>query len=222
MTNTKEELSDNKPLIEVLSDYDGKNVSKTEPITISEPPAKEDCANKKMSHSGMERTPKEKPAAINVRTSECDQSGNIGQATALFNQSEHEQSKVGDGTTLLNQSEDLLHKTLEELKDPEIPVKGHALIALRRLVERKDTDALQNQEMILKIFLQYLGHSDSYIYLAAIQGLTSIAMINTDRVINVLIEEYVQCQRSQGNVTELRMKIGEVLVKTSKQLGRLT
>ena len=148
-------------------------------------------------------------------TNHSDDSSKNGSAH-LSNDTNDCLQNVQGATPVVNPSGDsCLQKTLEEVKDAEIPLKGHALIALRRLVEGKNADIVQKQDLIFHIFLENLNHSDTYIYLAAIQGLVSIAMINTDTVIRQLIDEYIQ----SGKSTELRMKIGEVLVKSSKQLG---
>ena len=123
----------------------------------------------------------------------------------------------------LNQSkskEQSLEEVLKDIRHPMIPVKGHALIALRRLILNKDPGVTpQRQDEILKIFQEHLKHPDTYIYLAAIQGIAALASVNTDHVIEVLVEEYVADQKVKVNGAELRMKIGEVLLKTIKTLG---
>jgi len=116
----------------------------------------------------------------------------------------------------MNQS---LEQVLQDLHDPMIPVKGHALVALRRMILNRDQDVMQKHEEVLKIFQEHLGHPDTYIYLAAIQGLTALGSLNTDYVIKVLVEEYVQEHNVTVRPAELRMKIGEVLVKTIRTLG---
>ena len=121
------------------------------------------------------------------------------------------QSKVTDQS---------LEQVLKDLQDPMIPIKGHALVALRRLIENRDPGVIPSrQDDILEIFREHLKYSDTYIYLAAIQGLAALAMVNTDHVIEVLVDEYVNEQKDKINPAELRMKIGEVLVKTIRTLG---
>ena len=50
-----------------------------------------------------------------------------------------------------------------------VPVRGHALITLRKLLETKNPEALEKQDLLLKVFQENMDHADSYIYLAAIQ-----------------------------------------------------
>lgn len=69
-----------------------------------------------------------------------------------------------------------LQEALQELKDPLIPVRGHALIALTKLVSSKDAETLQSVASLLQLFKENLCHSDSYVYLAAINGLVALAL----------------------------------------------
>ena len=43
------------------------------------------------------------------------------------------------------------------------------MITLRRLLETKNPETLEKQDLLLKVFQENLDHADSYIYLAAIQ-----------------------------------------------------
>lgn len=45
-----------------------------------------------------------------------------------------------------------LDKTIEELLDPLLPVRGHALMRLTKLVEKKDSNAMERKQYILNIF----------------------------------------------------------------------
>lgn len=44
-----------------------------------------------------------------------------------------------------------LEKVLEDLCDPLLPVKGHGLISLARMVEDRDQEVKDKQEMLLKV-----------------------------------------------------------------------
>lgn len=54
-----------------------------------------------------------------------------------------------------------LDKILKDLSDPLLPVRGHGLIALRRLVLAKDEDANLNFQKILSIFRNQLDDNDT-------------------------------------------------------------
>ena len=80
-----------------------------------------------------------------------------------------------------------LTEAFKELLDPLIPVRGHALISLRRLIEQKDPETLEMQDILVQIFHENLDHPDSYIYLAAIQGLAALAERLPQKVIGTAI-----------------------------------
>lgn len=86
-----------------------------------------------------------------------------------------------------------LQATLEQLKDPLIPVRGHALIALTQLINSKDEEAMRNTTTLLRVFKENLCHSDSYLYLAAINGLVALALASpstSETVLTTLCQEY--------------------------------
>ena len=122
-----------------------------------------------------------------------------------------------------------LQQAFQELLDPLVPVRGHALISLKRLLEQKDPEALEKQETLVKIFHENLDHSDTYIYLAAIQGLAVLTNRLPDHILPLLADEYVNFDRLKANdkskekvmerSPELRMKLGEVLMKCIRDLG---
>ncbi len=57
----------------------------------------------------------------------------------------------------------------QELFDPLLPVRGHALMALAKLLQARDKKAMEKKDTLLKIFKENLTHEDSYIYLSAIK-----------------------------------------------------
>ena len=60
-------------------------------------------------------------------------------------------------------------EAFQELFDPLLPVRGHALMALAKLLQAHDAKAMQKKDTLLKIFEENLTHDDSYIYLSAIK-----------------------------------------------------
>lgn len=63
-----------------------------------------------------------------------------------------------------------------------------------------------------------MKHEDSYLYLSAIEGMSSLAAEYPDTVLITLIEQF-----TQGDVlpTDTRLKVGETLVRVTKLLGNL-
>ncbi len=77
-----------------------------------------------------------------------------------------------------------------ELSDPLIPVRGHSLLQLSRLIEARNPKALSNIEKLLNIFMDNLCHDDTYIYLAAVQGLVSLSQFKHEVVVPHLAKEF--------------------------------
>ncbi|CAI8007257.1 Transport and Golgi organization protein 6 homolog [Geodia barretti] len=88
-------------------------------------------------------------------------------------------------------------KAMVETQDPAIPVKGHGLSSLARLVTSGDRETLAHSERLLQIFRDALSHSDSYIYLPAIGGLVGLASREPQKVLTILCEGYALFSDSQ-------------------------
>ncbi|XP_043276359.1 transport and Golgi organization protein 6 homolog [Venturia canescens] len=115
-------------------------------------------------------------------------------------------------------------KAIKDLADPLLPVRGHGLIALTKLLEKKDPEAVANKDIILCFFQENLKHEDSFIYLSAVNGLCVLATLFPEKVIEILIQEYVDMPQRNTNgeiAPENRAKLGEILVKTARALGEM-
>lgn len=121
---------------------------------------------------------------------------------------------------------EVLKNVLLMLDDPLIPMKGHGLIELARLVETKHSSAVEHHELILTILSDHLQHSDSYIYMAAIRGLRAMAFINSSKLVSLLCHQYTNgypadklLLKVDECATEKVIKIGEALVNLTTSLG---
>ena len=137
--------------------------------------------------------------------------------------SRSEMEKGSAQTTVQNKSE--LEQAYEELCDPLLPVRGHGLIRITRMIQRKDSEVVERPDAVFKIFLENLDHTDSYIYLAAVSGLTALSDLCPDLIVSKLCVQFanfdqVRDKKGPKRKVELRMKIGEVLVKASRCLGK--
>ena len=83
-------------------------------------------------------------------------------------------------------------QALNDLKDPLLPVQAHGLVQLTRLVQDRDETTMKHIDTVLSIFKEHIGHSDSYIYLAAIRGLVIAASTRPKEVLQILCREYRQ------------------------------
>ncbi|VDI13675.1 Hypothetical predicted protein [Mytilus galloprovincialis] len=133
---------------------------------------------------------------------------------------------LGSSTQSHNHSEDRetnyssFQEALKELCDPLIPIRGHGLISLCKLVENKDSETMGKQEVVLKIFEENLSHPDSYLYLTSARGLSLLTDKFPDLVIPKLTSEFADFDKN-GRSVELRMKIGECIVQTTRRLGNM-
>ena len=130
-------------------------------------------------------------------------------------------------------------EALREIEDPMVPVCGHGLIVLRRLLERRDPHCLAQGDVIMAALRSCLEHEDSYVYLLAINALQAFAFVDPQLVLTTLAHEYANFDRLQVTAKEaeaqrvaaevgleverpadLRMKIGEALMKGVRLNGR--
>ena len=113
-----------------------------------------------------------------------------------------------------------LEEAFKELCDPLIPVRGHGLIRLTRLVQRRGKEAYYKKDTIMKIFEENLDHADSYMYLSSVNGLAAMSEIFPDLVVPRLCEQFANVDKDERKrSSELRMKLGEIMVKASRSLG---
>jgi len=66
-----------------------------------------------------------------------------------------------------------------------------------------------------------LKHEDSFVYLVSINGLCALATAFPGEIIEILMPEYIDMpNRTDTEITvETRIKLGEILVKTTRALG---
>ncbi|XP_018322428.1 uncharacterized protein LOC108735101 isoform X2 [Agrilus planipennis] len=113
-------------------------------------------------------------------------------------------------------------KALQDVFDPLLPIRGHGLLSLAKLLEQKDEETMKKKQYLLNIFQQFLKDEDSFIYLNAIRGLAALGDIFPDTVLEVLCEEYVNYDKeSKADGHEIPIKIGETLVQITRTLGKM-
>lgn len=100
-------------------------------------------------------------------------------------------------------------QALSDTSDPLVPVQGHGLISLTRLVGAKDAETLSNVHQVLSVFQKHLGHPDTYIYLAAINGLVALASVaaHRDKVFATLCQEYALLSGPPASTKEASLRV---------------
>ena len=126
----------------------------------------------------------------------------------------------------LQSSSSEFQTAMTEVADILVPVRGHALLTLRRLVDSGDTTASNSIDKVLAVCEKTIDDPDSYVYLNSIQLLTSLVARFPQQTLPWLADKYLSVSGSepagvgcQQSIAERRMKIGEVMVKASSVLG---
>nr|CAD7427174.1 unnamed protein product [Timema monikensis] len=105
----------------------------------------------------------------------------------------------------------------------ELPVRGHALIEFGKLIKEGDKEAQRHKNHIIRVFQENIRHTDSYIYLSSIDGLAAMANIFPSTILHALLDEFneIRSRRngSEDEISQLKMKVGEALMRATKSLG---
>lgn len=122
-------------------------------------------------------------------------------------------------------------KAISDIFDELLPVRAHGIIELTKLIDAGDAETISKKHYIFCIFQEQLKDTDSYIYLSAVNGLASLCTHCTEDVLHILCKEFLQELNTADQSTqtsdslnrdaELRMKIGDVIVKVTKRLGEM-
>ncbi|XP_068211675.1 transport and Golgi organization protein 6 homolog isoform X2 [Palaemon carinicauda] len=104
---------------------------------------------------------------------------------------------------------------MEDVVSHMLPIRGHGLLALSKLVEERDSETISHKEQLLALFQHGLKEEDSYLYLNAIQGLAVLCDAFPEKVVGILTQEFAAGNRSP----EDRAKLAETLARASKRLG---
>merc|ERR1712032_1592128 len=108
-------------------------------------------------------------------------------------------------------------EALFHVSDPLLPVQGHGLIMLTRLVEDKDEVTLENIDKVRLLFQSNLTDEDTYIYLSSISGLVGVARYRPDLVLETLTRGFSMVQ-TRTIKTEEGGEDEEMAVRTTSAL----
>jgi hypothetical protein len=119
---------------------------------------------------------------------------------------------------------DQYQEALRCLQDSLLPVRGHGLIILQGVVKAPDFDKAL-VPAIMDIFLQALRDEDSFMYLNAVQGLSSMVDGLGKEVLQSLTSAYANGFDGGSSVhlskeeLDFRLRIGEALTQSIKRCG---
>jgi len=108
-----------------------------------------------------------------------------------------------------------LEEALRETRSPLIPLRGHALISLNRLLSRGDIDTLSRSASLLGLFQHHLREEDSFVYLSAVEALSSLCAAKPTEVLPWLGSQLIGSRVA----VEERLKAAETLTRAARKLG---
>ena len=200
-----------KPLVEVISETNNADMDKKGQDSLETNANKTSREFQNTEHTSVKG--KEKSVKASFESAKMD-AGAVKNDENQIKTSSNLKDKLNDNSAGLKSS---YQQALAELKDPLLPVRGHALIALRKLIEEKDPDTLEQKDFLMEAFRRNLQDEDSYLYLGAVNALSALGEQCPLLVLPVLAAEYSDIK---GHQPQMMMKLGEVMVKTSRLLGQ--
>ena len=75
---------------------------------------------------------------------------------------------------------------MKDLLDPLLPLRGHALITLSKLVRNRNKYAVDAEDKLFDIFEANLFSGDTYLYLSAVNGLIALVDVHHGKVLPML------------------------------------
>ncbi|BGP34773.1 hypothetical protein JCM10296v2_006595 [Rhodotorula toruloides] len=158
----------------------------------------------------------------------------LRRASSAFD-SAHPESTSAESDDPLAASRAKYREALKLLQDPLLPVRAQGLHLLRTLVLDRKTALLSTDPAllpaVLDIFVQAIEEEDSFLYLNAVQGLSSLVDVFGRQVIGRLLEVYTGARKGdrepkavgegEKGTRELdkRLRVGETLVQVVQRAG---
>ncbi|XP_068170043.1 transport and Golgi organization protein 6 homolog isoform X2 [Antennarius striatus] len=168
--------------------------------------------------NGLQRSPHPSPGS--PRNPPTRQPSSEGSASGVCSHTAGRTNATGEFCTTSNKA---FSDWLLEACDPDIPTRAAALRSLTQMVQKRNPEAVQAQEKILRLFQENLEHEDSFVYLSAIQGLAALAESYPKRILERLLKDFqhgpsLPTSNKQRSL-ETRLKVGEVLMRASRALA---
>lgn len=104
------------------------------------------------------------------------------------------------------------------LDSSEVYCKVYGSDTLIKLLRKRDEPTILNRHTILAVALQNLKETESYAYLNIIRLLVALSYVMDTEVIDTLVAEY----KNEELEIDERLKVGEVIVKVTEDLGQLS
>ncbi|RIA90280.1 hypothetical protein C1645_770394 [Glomus cerebriforme] len=108
-------------------------------------------------------------------------------------------------------------EAMDALQDEILPIKARGIVMLKEMVLEKDP--LMNDDVnlnkVLDIFIQMIQDEESFIYLNAVKGLSSLTDVYGEKIMRKLMTIYSNSSQKTDN----RLRIGEAILQTIQRCG---
>lgn len=117
---------------------------------------------------------------------------------------------------------EVLQEAQDDLNSALVPLRARGVVTLTKLVrksqqQRSDPVWTPRIQELVRIFMNHLEDSESYVFLAAVQGLSTLADAHPDVAIPLL----VSALRDRKQSLERRIKLSEALLFSAKRCGEM-
>lgn len=123
--------------------------------------------------------------------------------------------KLNSNRSDSDMSERELDQITKDLNDPIVPVRVHGLVKLKQLILSNDAHTVSRIAQIFNLIESSLADQEPYVFLACINVMAEMTVRKTDLLLPKLVVLYSR----QDLDLQLRMNVGEVLVRFSKQMN---
>ncbi|CAG8478966.1 12155_t:CDS:10 [Ambispora gerdemannii] len=109
-------------------------------------------------------------------------------------------------------------EAMEALQDEILPVRASGLVILKEMILAKDPfiNEEDNLSKVLDIFIQMIQGEESFIYLNAVRGLSSLAEVHGQTIMQKLMKWYDNPNENTDN----RLRVGEAILQTIQRCGK--
>ncbi|CAH0479248.1 unnamed protein product [Peronospora belbahrii] len=116
--------------------------------------------------------------------------------------------------------EEVLQNAEQDLSSELVPLRARGVVTLTKLVRQShshacDTEWIPRVHTLSRVFMFHLHDSESYVFLAAVQGLAALSDVHPD----VAIPALVKALGDLNNTLEVRIKLSEALLFSAKRCG---
>ncbi|TMW58715.1 hypothetical protein Poli38472_010274 [Pythium oligandrum] len=133
-----------------------------------------------------------------------------------------EEKRASSASRSSSSFEEVLRSAQEDLASPLVPLRARGVVSLTKLVRASQSHRNEKAwdariQQLLTIFMQHLEDAESYVFLAAVQGLSTLSDMHPDVAIPLLVKSL----RDTTVSLEKRIKLGEALLFTAKRCGEM-